>query len=84
MNNAVTHGCHGDPARYVRCMVRLKGRQLTIAIHDDGEGFDWRGALGRLAAASATSGRGIEILRKYATRVRFNASGNAVTIIRRF
>jgi serine/threonine-protein kinase RsbW len=84
LTNAVVHGSHGDPAKSVRCAVRMKGRRLIIFVGDDGGGFDWRAARGREAATSACSGRGMEIFRKYATRVRFSDKGNAVTVIKDF
>jgi anti-sigma regulatory factor (Ser/Thr protein kinase) len=82
--NAVNHGCHGDPAKQVRCSVRLGRSRLIIAVEDDGDGFDWRAAWDHPPAMSECSGRGIEILQKYANRVRYNDRGNAVTIIKRF
>lgn len=84
LTNAVVHGCHADPRKQVRCSLRLKGRRLLIAVEDDGDGFDWRAARDKLADLSDCSGRGIEIFRKYANRVRYNDKGNAVTIIKRF
>lgn len=84
LTNAVVHGCHVDRDRSVHCAVRIKGRRLTIAVQDDGEGFDWRAVRGREADTSSCSGRGMEIFRKYATRIRFNRQGNAVTIIKDF
>jgi len=84
LTNAVVHGCHTDPSKQVRCSLRLKAGRLLIAVEDDGDGFDWRAAWDKLANLSDCSGRGIEILRKYASRVRYNDRGNAVTIIKRF
>ncbi len=84
LTNAVIHGCRSDPSRQVVCVVRWRARRLTIAVEDDGDGFDWRAALRRQAAASCCSGRGFEILRKYATRFRFNRSGNAATVMKNF
>jgi len=78
--NAVVHGCGSDAGGQVRCRVRLKGGCLTILVADSGKGFDWRAARAREAGLAEASGRGIEILRKYATRVRYNDKGNAVTI----
>jgi anti-sigma regulatory factor (Ser/Thr protein kinase) len=82
LTNAVVHGCHADPRKHVQCVLRLRGRRLTIAVHDEGEGFDWRAAWDRRGGLLASSGRGIEILRKFAIRVRYNEKGNAVTIIK--
>jgi serine/threonine-protein kinase RsbW len=83
LTNAVVHGCHTDPRKHVLCVLRLRGRRLTIAVHDEGEGFDWRAAWDRHGGIFASSGRGIEILRRFAIRVRYNEKGNAVTIVKR-
>jgi serine/threonine-protein kinase RsbW len=83
LNNAVIHGCQGNPGRRIRCFCRINKRRLMIAIHDGGKGFDWRAAAGRRPGSGASSGRGIEILRRYAHRIRYNEQGNRVTIIRR-
>jgi len=84
LTNAVVHGCHTDPSKQVRCSLRVKGRRLLIAVEDDGDGFDWRAAWSQPAGLFDSSGRGIEILRRYANRVRYNERGNAVTIFKRF
>jgi len=82
--NAVWHGSNSDPAKVVRCVLRLSARRLVITVRDEGDGFDWRTA-GRTEVGSLTpSGCGIHIYREYATSVRFNHRGNAVTLIRRF
>jgi anti-sigma regulatory factor (Ser/Thr protein kinase) len=84
LTNAVVHGGHTNPAKQIRCCLRLKGGRLLIAVWDDGDGFDWHVARADAATSPDCSGRGIEILLKYASRVRYNAGGNAVTIIKRF
>jgi anti-sigma regulatory factor (Ser/Thr protein kinase) len=84
LTNAVVHGCLTDPEKQVRCALRLNGGRLLFMVEDDGEGFNWRAAWARQAALSDCSGRGIAILRKYASHVRYNARGNAVTIVKRF
>ena len=83
LTNAVVHGSHADPAKRVRCSLRWKGGCLLIAVEDEGEGFDWRAAWNHEAEFPDGSGRGVEILRKYADRVRYNRRGNAVTMIKR-
>ncbi len=84
LTNAVVHGCNADPAKQVRCFLRLRGRTLLIAIADGGEGFDWRAKRENMAAEEDCSGRGMEILHTYANWVRFNDSGNLVTMVKRF
>lgn len=84
LTNAVVHGSHADPAKHVRCCLRLKNRRLLIAVADDGDGFDWRVARRKLASSLDTSGRGIDIFSRYANWVRFNEKGNVVTMIKRY
>ncbi len=84
LTNAVMHGCGADPGKLVRCALRLRKSRLFIAVSDDGIGFDWRTARNTPAEDLDSSGRGIEILYRYANRVRFSDRGNAVTMIKRF
>jgi anti-sigma regulatory factor (Ser/Thr protein kinase) len=82
LTNAVVHGCRGDPCKQVRCSLRLRGSRLFISVADDGEGFDWRAERNTTADLWDCSGRGMELLRQYADRVRFNNKGNVVTMIK--
>jgi serine/threonine-protein kinase RsbW/non-specific serine/threonine protein kinase len=82
LTNAVCHGCAGDPRCEVRCLVRLAPGTLSIAVEDDGKGFDWRAALARPPDPTGTSGRGMAILRFYATDLHFNEAGNRVELVR--
>ena len=84
LTNAVIHGCGGDPRKHISCVLRAKPGRLLIAIRDAGEGFDWRAAWDRRPDVSETSGRGVEILRRYSNSVRFNRKGNSVTLVKRF
>src|ERR1035441_6135746 len=84
LTNAVVHGCRADPGKQVRCSLRLNGRRLLIAVEDDGEGFDWHAAARNSAAFAQCSGRGIELLRLYASGFRYVCRGNRVTILKRF
>lgn len=83
LTNAVVHGCHADPRKRVRCVVRLKNRRLLITVEDEGGGFNWRAARRNSADLSDCSGRGLEILRKYANHIRYNDRGNVVAIVKR-
>jgi anti-sigma regulatory factor (Ser/Thr protein kinase) len=82
--NAVSHGCRENVSRNVQCALRIRERALTIVVRDDGGGFDWHTRQGREAGPAQASGRGLEIIRRYATRVRFNRCGNTVSILKRW
>jgi anti-sigma regulatory factor (Ser/Thr protein kinase) len=84
LTNSVLHGASEDPRERISCVLRVKRGRLIIAVRGGGKGFDWRAAWDRQAGAEEPHGRGIEILRHYAKSVRFNPSGNSVTLIQRF
>lgn len=78
--NAVEHGCAGVPERRIRCVVRGGKGRILIAVSDPGPGFDWASRLAFVPEAEATSGRGFSIYINYATRIRFNSTGNSICI----
>jgi anti-sigma regulatory factor (Ser/Thr protein kinase) len=80
--NAVCHGARENSGLPVRCLVRLKGRSLVMLVDDRGKGFDWRRARNFRSTDQDCSGRGLEILRHYATRLRFNRAGNRVVLVK--
>lgn len=84
LTNSVLHGSSGDPHKRIVCAARAKPGRLVIAVRDQGQGFDWRKVLHRLPEVSETNGRGVAILRCYASLVRFNRKGNSVTLVKRF
>ena len=84
LTNSVLHGCLGDAGKRISCAIRAKEDRLVIAIRDEGEGFDWRSVWNRRTDPSAVHGRGIEILRRYASLVRFSRTGNSVMIVKRY
>jgi len=84
LTNAVIHGSGANPAMSVHCAIRMRDRKLIIAVADGGPGFDWHSQSGQTADSASCSGRGLEIFRKFATRVRFSARGNLVTLVKDF
>jgi len=84
LTNSVVHGATEDPGQRISCVLRAKKGRLLIAVKDEGEGFDWRAAFNRTADLGDDHGRGIEILKRYASSVRFNPKGNSVTLVKRF
>jgi anti-sigma regulatory factor (Ser/Thr protein kinase) len=84
LTNYVVHACAEDPSKRIICMLRAKPGRLVISVRDSGPGFDWRAVWDASADLFETHGRGIEMLRIYASAVRFNNSGNSLTLIKRF
>jgi len=84
LNNAVIHGCRNKPAMKVRCRLKITGKCLTIHVADQGAGFDWAHRHEGRKSTTATSGRGLSLLRAYSTELQFNPKGNALTIRRQF
>ena len=84
LTNSVIHGGAGARGHRISCVLRVKPGRILIAIQDAGQGFNWRAVWNRRSNLSDTHGRGIEILRRYATSVRFNSAGNSVILIKHF
>ena len=83
VTNAALHGCRWNPAQRITCIVRSRAGRVTIAVRDQGVGFDWRAAKPELPGADSCCGRGLAIFKRYADRFRFNRRGNSLIIIER-
>ena len=81
--NAVTHGCGEDPGQVITLELDLDASGITLAVADEGEGFDWRARSGALDVLG-DGGRGLPLLRFYSSHVDFNAAGNRVVLRRDF
>lgn len=79
--NAILHGCQSKSDQRVKCIVRGGRGRILIAVVDPGMGFDWRAALDCKAEPTQCCGRGVEIYRSYAKRVRFSKQGNVVYLV---
>jgi serine/threonine-protein kinase RsbW len=84
LTNAVVHGLKGEPTGEVRCEIECFPGGITIHVSDNGEGFDWRPRIQASVEPRSESGRGIEILRRYSSRLKFNPKGNSVQVTRVF
>lgn len=81
LTNAVVHA---GSACEVWCEIERLDRGVAVRVRDSGEGFDWRSSVHGAAGPRAESGRGVEILRRYSSALRFNEKGNLVEAIRVF
>ena len=78
--NAIIHGNHENPGKqvYVRC--RCKSDEVSIAVKDEGRGFDLNKIADPTAPENTGSvhGRGIYLMRALMDEVRFEEGGVVV------
>ncbi|MBI4467725.1 MAG: ATP-binding protein [Acidobacteria bacterium] len=85
IGNAMKHGNHFDEAKWVKVSVKLSPRRAVFSIEDEGEGFDPAGVNDPTAedALLRESGRGILLMRHLMDEVRFNKTGNRITLVKK-
>jgi anti-sigma regulatory factor (Ser/Thr protein kinase)/nucleoid DNA-binding protein/CheY-like chemotaxis protein len=94
LGNAAQHGNRDDPEKLIRVQYLLDKEKATLAVTDDGPGFDHeRYALRAQTKDPASAaierheqgragGLGIMLMLKCADRVEYNSAGNTLTISR--
>ncbi len=80
LNNAVTHVNRSFADKKMRLDLRVGRKWVRLQVADEGPGFDWREARRRHCRLDSESGRGLTICARYAERIRFNRSGNQITL----
>ncbi|MBI3466636.1 MAG: ATP-binding protein [Planctomycetes bacterium] len=83
--NAIIHGNRSNPTALVHILFCINPKTFTISIGDEGKGFDPD------AVSASADGEhpkqphqsGLMLMRRFMHAVRFNATGNAVTLERR-
>lgn len=78
--NAVKHGNNGDKNKNIICEFKREGKELTIKVFDEGDGFNWRKHLIKDLPSKEDSGRGIAIMKEYFNIIKFNEKGNQLTL----
>ena len=78
--NAVNHGNRNDVDKSVVLHFWVGREWIRLQVSDEGPGFAWRKACQRKSDVTASSGRGLHLYALYANRVRFNRSGNQITL----
>jgi serine/threonine-protein kinase RsbW len=82
--NAVKHGHQNDPGKQVRIRYLINHVGLLAQIEDEGPGFrpDWVLNPPCPELRTPGCGRGLRLLVEHMSEVRYNASGNCVTLLK--
>jgi serine/threonine-protein kinase RsbW len=83
LSNAMIYGNGRDPSKRVLVEVFLQGGSVTARVTDEGLGFDPRVVPDPTAPTHLFEdrGRGLFLMREMMDEVRFNDTGNSVTLI---
>ena len=83
LTNAVKHGNMFNPRLQVGFTLDISGGNMIMTFTDQGAGFDWKSALEQeLPDAHQTSGRGLQLLKSYGYKIRYNTAGNVLCLIK--
>jgi len=82
MVNAIKHGHRNDPSRVAQLRVQVTPECVLAEVEDQGAGFDPDAVPDPLAVENLekSSGRGLLLMRRYMTSVRYNAAGTCVSL----
>jgi serine/threonine-protein kinase RsbW len=78
--NAIIHGNHENPGKHVYVRCRCKPNEISIAVKDEGRGFDTNKMTNPTAPENIGSvhGRGIYLMKALMDEVRFEEGGAVV------
>ncbi len=81
--NAILYGNRQDPDKKVRVQAELRPGEVVVTVTDEGRGFDPSAVEDptRPENLERSHGRGLFLLRSLADEVRFNETGNSVTLV---
>ena len=81
--NAVVHGSASDPSREVTVELAADPDGVVLTVGDSGPGFDWSSGISSVGFDDdGDRGRGIALMRIYASKMLYNQAGNCVTLRR--
>ncbi len=82
--NAIVHGNKSDPTKRVFVKATTRPERLTIQVSDEGSGFNPQTLEDhtRKEHLFKFGGRGIFFIRRFMDEVRFNPSGNQITMVK--
>ncbi len=80
LTNAILHGNKKNPRKLIHYRVHVDEGVLVMEVEDEGAGFDWKQHMKSKPRVRSESGRGLFIMRQYASEVRFNDKGNRLVL----
>jgi anti-sigma regulatory factor (Ser/Thr protein kinase) len=83
LTNAVRHGHGGNRLKPIRLTLMANPNEVAIEVEDSGPGFDPDRVLGAFAPTDRQRGRGLFLMRAYASWISISGRGNCVTFGRR-
>jgi serine/threonine-protein kinase RsbW len=85
MANAIIHGNHEDRRKHVHVSCRCEPGEVSIAVKDEGKGFDINNVPDPTAPENIGSvhGRGIHVIRALMDEVRFEEGGAVIHMRKR-
>ena len=83
--NSLKHAHHGDRTKVVRIRYHVNAKRIIAEVSDQGPGFDPEAVADPCDPGNIDrpGGRGVFLMRKFMTRVRYNRQGNSVTLYKR-
>lgn len=83
--NAFRHGNKCDPRKHIIVRYEVTAEHIEIEVEDEGDGFDPNQVPDPTQPEfiDRPHGRGIMLMRAYLDAVEYNASGNAVRLVKR-
>jgi serine/threonine-protein kinase RsbW len=84
--NAILHGCHCDPTKFIQCVVTYDDAgDVLIVVRDPGPGFEIADVPNPLEGANVLkgSGRGILLINQLMDEVRFADGGRELHMRKR-
>ncbi|MCD6364411.1 MAG: ATP-binding protein [Planctomycetes bacterium] len=84
LNNAIRHGNRRDPTKQVEISYKVTPSETTIAVADQGAGFDHKHLPDPTTDENIEkpTGRGIMLIRAYMDGVHFNKRGNRIRMLK--
>ena len=83
VNNAIIHGNKSDIKKVVEIEIRIRKKDLSITVADEGTGFspDDIPDPTKPENIENITGRGVFLMSKLADNIKFNGKGNKVTML---